>query len=747
MKKTLIVIVVLLLGIGSAVLPAASLSPFSASWALVSAEEVVVTLDEMDDGTPVDLRGDQTLVIDLEGNLSTGYQWQVAAADDAILKQVGQFEFRQYADVAGSAGRQILRFRAVGEGQTDLALVYRRPWEDAAPARNYAVRVRAAGPFAPYKDADTAAEPPAARDLGPIGATALPTSFEWCSLGGCTPVKNQGICGSCWAFATAGVVESLIKLSDGVTRDLAEQYLVSCNIDGWDCDGGSRAFDYFIDRFTPAELAAGAVYESDYPYTSGATGNTGTCTGSPHDKYEELVSWGYVAGGIQYPTVAQIQQAIYDYGPVYVSVCAGAQFQAYHGGVFSTDESSACGGGTNHGVVLVGWDDGQGVWYLRNSWSPSWGESLAGAGGYMRIAYGTSNVGRWPAYAVYEPTSNVSIEKAVVDSHVDPGDPVTFTLSIANSGEALAAGVVVTDLIPAEVLTPTVDSTLAITPTGVVSYVWNVEPLSTGESGTITISGWIDPSLPSDFSFTNWASISDPDDHSPANNTSSVFVGGSVVYLPLVAYSEASPSPGGWVTIVSEDFEGGTFPGSSWQVFDGNSESGLYYWGRRSCRASDGSYSGWSVGAGDTTWSCGSDYRPDVYAWMIYGPFSLADASAAELSFDWWSETEVDWDTFFWGASADGSSFSGYSVSGGWAYWTEGEVLDLGGLAGDDSVWIAFGFKSDYNINYEGSFVDNIVLRKYVDGAAPSDGGDSAALLPKPGPGRTIEFTTIRLER
>jgi uncharacterized repeat protein (TIGR01451 family) len=367
----------------------------------------------------------------------------------------------------------------------------------------------------------------------------------------------------------------------------------------------------------------------------------------------------------------------------------------------------------------------------------------------MRIAYGTSNVGRWPAYAVYR--QDVAITQEVNDSEFVPGDPITFTLHIENNGNVIAAGAVVTDLVPAEVLTPAVDSTLAITPTGVSSYTWDVEPLLAGESGTITITGWIDPGLPEDFALVNRASISDPMDDFPGNNVSVVIIGGEKVYLPLVMYdgssSPPSPSPGDWVTIVSEDFEGGTFPGSSWQVFDGNSESGLYYWGRRSCRASDGSYSGWSVGAGDTTWSCGSDYRPDVYAWMIYGPFSLADASAAELSFDWWSETEEEDDTFFWAASGDGRNFSGYSVSGGWAYWTEGEVLDLGGLAGDDSVWIAFGFKSDYNINYEGSFVDNIVLRKYVDGAAPSDGGDSAALLPKPGPGRTIEFTTIRLER
>jgi uncharacterized repeat protein (TIGR01451 family) len=526
----------MVLGLGDGALPVAN------------AEEDVVALDEADDGSAVDLRGDQELVIALEGNLSTGYLWQVASVDDAILQRVGQFEFQQYADVVGSAGQQTLRFRAAGEGRTDLVLAYRRSWEDAAPLRTFSINVQTAGPITPIEDVYTeVALPSQPRDVGPIGSAALPTTYEWCSSGGCTPVKNQGGCGSCWAFATSGVVESLVKISDGVTRDLAEQYLVSCNTHGWDCDGGSRAFDYFINRYAPAELAAGAVYEADYPYTSGGTGTAGSCTGSPHTKHEKLISWDYVAGGAEFPTVAQIQQAIYDYGPVYVSVCAGPAWNSYGGGIFSTDESSVCGGGTNHGVVLVGWNDSQGVWYLRNSWGTSWGESLAGGGGYMRIAYGTSNVGRWPSYAIYEPSPNVGITKNVVGSDLAPGDPVTFTLTIGNSGDKVAAGVIVTDVIPAEVLTPSFASTLAVTQTGAISYVWQVEPLSVGESGVITIYGWIDPSLPSDFFFANSATISDPEDTTPANNVSSVGVGEQGVYLPLVLRS--------WPPIVTNQFD------------------------------------------------------------------------------------------------------------------------------------------------------------------------------------------------
>jgi uncharacterized repeat protein (TIGR01451 family) len=127
-----------------------------------------------------------------------------------------------------------------------------------------------------------------------------------------------------------------------------------------------------------------------------------------------------------------------------------------------------------------------------------------------------------------EPKPDVSISKQVVGSDFAPGDPVAFTLDIANSGTLTATGVVVTDLLPSEVLTPTADSTLTITATGPTSYTWNVEPLVAGASGVITISGWIDPGLGSDFSFVNTATISAPDDDTPGNNTSSVTVGPNV---------------------------------------------------------------------------------------------------------------------------------------------------------------------------------------------------------------------------
>ncbi len=216
----------------------------------------------------------------------------------------------------------------------------------------------------------------------------LPASFDWGGHAELPPVRAQGTCGSCWSFATNGVVESLIAIVDGVQRDLAEQYLISTNTLDWGCDGGNRAF-LFYDNAETSCGRTGAVMEADFPYS--AVEEEADC---PYDIAYRLESWGYVAN--ENPSVEQIKQAIKDFGPVYVSVTADTAFQAYSEGIYNrpaeTDQ-------TNHGVVLVGWDDDQGtdgVWLLRNSWSGGWGES-----GYMRIEYGAANVGRWATYAVY----------------------------------------------------------------------------------------------------------------------------------------------------------------------------------------------------------------------------------------------------------------------------------------------------------------------------------------------------------
>jgi serine protease AprX len=179
------------------------------------------------------------------------------------------------------------------------------------------------------------------------------------------------------------------------------------------------------------------------------------------------------------------------------------------------------------------------------------------------------------------------------------------------------------------------------------------------------------------------------------------------------------PSAAGWTTIVSEDFEDG-WPGP-WSVDDDNgSTGGYYYWANRSCRPYSGGYSGWPVGGGanGALLGCGSSYPNDANTWMVFGPFSLQGATAAEFKFTQWVQSEKDYDWLSRLVSTNGTNFYGWRTSGNTGGWTD-VVLDLsnvptlGNLLGQQAVWIAIRFGSDGTVNYaEGAYVDNIVLRK-----------------------------------
>lgn len=182
-----------------------------------------------------------------------------------------------------------------------------------------------------------------------------------------------------------------------------------------------------------------------------------------------------------------------------------------------------------------------------------------------------------------------------------------------------------------------------------------------------------------------------------------------------------SPIPPGWITIMREDFEE-SFPGA-WNVFDyDGSDNGEFYWGKRNCRSYAGDFSGWAVGAGPdgAALSCGSNYPDNVNTWMIYGPFDLSDAAAAELRFKYWLDSAAGTDIFSWGASITGTHFYIYSVTGNSGGWKD-QAMDLsnihtiGNLLGEPQVWIALTFISDESINLpEGIYVDDIHLRKVL---------------------------------
>lgn len=356
-----------------------------------------VRLNAKDDGGQTELKEGQLLVITLEGNPSTGYIWEVEEGSEKIIRQVGEIEFQPQSALLGAPANEIMRFQAVGAGQSTLKLVYRRPWEKGVqPAKTFSIQVEAVGPFTGIDSSPITPTPqPSVESAIPVADQPdldLPSSFNWCDGGYCTSVKNQGNCGSCWAFGTVGPLESNILIHDALTKDLAEQYLLSCNTDGYSCDGGDWAHDYHQWKIPPGQSNAGAVYENDFPYTAADD----PCIPSL-DHHEKISSWAYIGPEEGVAPVDDIKQAIYDHGSISVAVCAGDSFTGYSGGVFETDEY--CLYDVNHAVVLVGWDDTQGtngVWYLRNSWGNGWGES-----GYMRIGYGISNVGYSANYIVY----------------------------------------------------------------------------------------------------------------------------------------------------------------------------------------------------------------------------------------------------------------------------------------------------------------------------------------------------------
>ncbi|CAN1123216.1 Senescence-specific cysteine protease SAG39 [Linum perenne] len=198
--------------------------------------------------------------------------------------------------------------------------------------------------------------------------SAVPTTMDWRKKGAVTPIKDQGQCGSCWAFSAVGAMEGIHQLSTGKLVSLSEQELVDCDTKGEDqgCSGGlmDDAFKFIIQN-------KGLTTETKYPYDAA----DGTCNANKEGSSAATIK-GYE--DVPANNEAALMKAVASQ-PISVAIDAGdSSFQFYSSGIFTGE----CGTELDHGVTAVGYgeSDGKKYWLVKNSWGAQWGEA-----GYIRM--------------------------------------------------------------------------------------------------------------------------------------------------------------------------------------------------------------------------------------------------------------------------------------------------------------------------------------------------------------------------
>ena len=212
----------------------------------------------------------------------------------------------------------------------------------------------------------------------------VPESVDWRDEGVVTPVKDQGACGSCWAFSATGAIEGAHARATGELVSLSEQQLVDCDTTEKGCDGGFMrgAFQYVMDN-------GGIETEESYEYHA----KDETCHYNP-DNFGAIVT-GY-AFVTSYDEEA-LKSAVATQGPVSVAIDASKwEFMFPYEGVYRNSECTE--EGINHAVLVVGYgdDNGDEYWLVKNSWGETWGDE-----GYIKIARNENNmcgIAAWPIY-------------------------------------------------------------------------------------------------------------------------------------------------------------------------------------------------------------------------------------------------------------------------------------------------------------------------------------------------------------
>merc|ERR1712198_188016 len=201
-----------------------------------------------------------------------------------------------------------------------------------------------------------------------------PESIDWRARGAVTPVKNQGQCGSCWAFSTTGTIEGAHFRKTGQLVSLSEQNLMDCSRKNYGCNGG---LPYSALEFTIRN--GGIDTEESYPYEM----RQGYCRYNENNIGAKISQAKKIVQGSE----EDLQNALGSIGPISVAIDASHySFQLYHSGVYHEPYCSPYR--LDHGVLAVGYgtENGQDYYIVKNSWGPQWG-----LGGYIKMSRNRNN--------------------------------------------------------------------------------------------------------------------------------------------------------------------------------------------------------------------------------------------------------------------------------------------------------------------------------------------------------------------
>ena len=314
----------------------------------------------------------------------------------------------------------------------------------------------------------------------PQVAATYPTALDWRNNGGnyVTPIKNQGNCGSCWAFASVAGFESAYLISTkqpGGTFDESEQIMVSCSGAG-SCNGGTTSGASTWLRST------GDAPESYYPYT-GTNGSCSAALSGWQAQAKKAASWVWITTSS--PTVDQLKAGLNTYGPLVTTMAVYQDFFYYTSGVYHYTSGALAG---YHAVAIVGYNDAQQYFIVKNSWGTGWGEQ-----GYFQIAYS-------------ELTSQTQFgEYTIAYTMTAPPASCTYSISAAGETAPLTGGVGAIGVTTAgsnckwtaTSSVPWIQVTAGASGTGNGNVAFNVLPNTPaanigapGRTGTISIAGY-----------------------------------------------------------------------------------------------------------------------------------------------------------------------------------------------------------------------------------------------------------------